>query len=94
MDHVLVERALDEAALEQELDAVDEARVVGCAELHRIAERDRADRAGVEPAVGRGWHRRPAEAFLAAGQAALDRRREVVGGAGEFEAVGGVAVGE
>ncbi len=90
VDHVLVEGAVHEAALEQELDAVEQARVVRRAELGRVAARERADRAGVEAAVGRCGHGRAPEPLRAGVEAAIDRRGERVGGRGEFPARVGV----
>jgi hypothetical protein len=72
VDDVVEEGAFEEVVLEQVVRGVEQARIVGGPQLERIARRERADRAAVEPPVGRGRQRRAPEPRGGSGDAGLD----------------------
>ena len=72
VDHILKEPGIDEALVQQELHRVQQPRIIRLPQLERIARHDGADRAGIQPAVGRGRHGNAAEAFGHLRKTAID----------------------
>ena len=68
--------AAHETPLEQELDRVEQARIVRGPELQWITDDDRSDCARVHAPIRRGGNRGTAQAACGGGKAALDGRHE------------------
>ncbi len=73
VDHVLKESTVNKAVAEQEVDGIEQARIIRSPEMEGITGSQRPNRTGIKPAVGGSRNGVPAKALRDLGEAVIDR---------------------